>query len=203
MKDVDARGLTCPQPVLLTKKAIDGGEREIRVMVDGADSAENVQRFAQGAGFGAEIRPSGGWFEVLLSLSPSAVPAPASRQEVPCPAGDFSFVRGKALLLSSDEVGRGSEELGRILMRALLNALAENSLLPEKIILLNAGVKLACDQGDTVEALRRLGQRGVEILACGTCLKYYELTDRLGAGRVSNAYEILNVLLEGNSVSWA
>ena len=34
MKEIDARGLSCPEPVMLTKQALDAGETELIVMVD-------------------------------------------------------------------------------------------------------------------------------------------------------------------------
>jgi len=41
---VDARGLSCPQPVILTRKAIKTGEFPIEVLVETATSRENVRR---------------------------------------------------------------------------------------------------------------------------------------------------------------
>jgi hypothetical protein len=54
-----------------------------------------------------------------------------------------------------------------------------------------------------VEALQRISKEGVEILVCGTCLNYFNLIEKIKAGKVSNAYEILNTLLEGNVLSWS
>ena len=49
---IDARGLSCPQPVVLVKKAIDKlGKGEIEVLVDTVTSKENVSRLARNAGF--------------------------------------------------------------------------------------------------------------------------------------------------------
>ncbi|MBN1347946.1 sulfurtransferase TusA family protein [candidate division KSB1 bacterium] len=44
---IDARGLSCPQPVLLTKKAIDKGEFPITVLVETVTSRENVKRLGE------------------------------------------------------------------------------------------------------------------------------------------------------------
>jgi intracellular sulfur oxidation DsrE/DsrF family protein len=49
--------------------------------------------------------------------------------------------------------------------------------------------------------LRRLVERGVEVLACGTCLEFYQLKDALAVGRVSNMYEIAGLLLQGRTLS--
>jgi TusA-related sulfurtransferase len=53
---VDARGLSCPQPVVLTKKAMDSiTSGEIEVLVDNPAARENVARFARNAGCSVEI----------------------------------------------------------------------------------------------------------------------------------------------------
>lgn len=55
MKVVDARGLSCPQPVIQARKAIDAGEFPVQVLVDTATARENVQRMALKAGFQVTI----------------------------------------------------------------------------------------------------------------------------------------------------
>ncbi|MDL2263900.1 sulfurtransferase TusA family protein [Synergistaceae bacterium OttesenSCG-928-I11] len=66
-KIVDARGLSCPQPVLETKRAVEkstGGE--IEVLVDTVTSRENVMRFARNAGWQANFEEAGGYFRIAL-----------------------------------------------------------------------------------------------------------------------------------------
>ena len=47
MKEVDARGLSCPQPVILTTDAIREGIFPFSVLVDTVTSRENVSRIAE------------------------------------------------------------------------------------------------------------------------------------------------------------
>ncbi len=56
VKKIDVRGFSCPQPVMLVKKAIDAGENEIVVMVNDEVAVGNVQRLAQNNGFTVEIK---------------------------------------------------------------------------------------------------------------------------------------------------
>lgn len=204
MKEVDARGYPCPQPVLLTKKVVDEGEAEIVVLVDNRGSADNVARFGEKAGYEVNIEELSGDFKVILRKSSGVSSSPESPEaaEITCETGSWKLLKGKALLISTDSIGRGSDELGRILVKALLNTLSDNEKLPEKIVLINSGVKLACEGSDVLEALQTIVNKGVEILACGTCLNYFQLTEQLKVGRVSNAYEILNVLLENQILPW-
>ena len=81
-------------------------------------------------------------------------------------------------------------------MRAFLHTLGEAEVRPQKMILVNSGVKLACEGSPALEDLQTLASQGVEILACGTCLNYFELKEKLRAGRVSNMYEILSALCQ-------
>ncbi len=62
IKTVDARGFSCPQPVLMTQGALkDLKDGEIEVLVDSSASRENVSRFAGKSGWmvTVEDRPDG------------------------------------------------------------------------------------------------------------------------------------------------
>jgi tRNA 2-thiouridine synthesizing protein A len=64
---IDARGLSCPQPVVLTKKAIDRlGKGTIEILVDTVTSKENVSRLARSAGYEVNVEEKEG--EFLLKL---------------------------------------------------------------------------------------------------------------------------------------
>lgn len=65
---VDASGLSCPQPVIMTLNRIKGlNKGEIEVLVDTDTSRENVSRAAQSQGWEvAEITESGGGYKVLI-----------------------------------------------------------------------------------------------------------------------------------------
>jgi len=199
MREVDARGFACPQPVLITKKVIEEGEREFTVWVDNAGSAGNVARFGREHGYEVIVEKKGEGFKVTLKKTDKG--STFERREVVCES--MVFPKEKVLFISSDSLGRGSEELGRTLMKAFVNALSENEVIPKKIVMVNSGVKLACTGSELLEALRKLEKRGVEILVCGTCLNYFNLMKEIKVGKVSNAYEILNTLLQNEVVGWS
>ena len=54
----------------------------------------------------------------------------------------------------------------------------------------NGGAKLTCEGSEALEDLKELKSRGVKIFTCGTCLNYYELSDKLAVGEVTNMYDI-------------
>lgn len=68
------------------------------------------------------------------------------------------------------------------------------------ILFFNSGVKLVVEGSPVLEDLRNLCGQGVEILACGTCLGYYELKEKIAVGEVSNMYNIAETMLRAGKV---
>jgi TusA-related sulfurtransferase len=66
---VDARGLSCPQPVILTRQAIQAAKFPIEVMVDTVTSRENVRRMAEKASCQVQIEEMGDEFKLTLKMS--------------------------------------------------------------------------------------------------------------------------------------
>ncbi|MFO8011523.1 MAG: sulfurtransferase-like selenium metabolism protein YedF, partial [Dehalococcoidia bacterium] len=156
---IDARGLACPQPVVLTNKAIEESD-EVTTIVDNEVARENVSRLAANKGFGINVEEREGLFYIHLT-----------RQSAGFISADSEPASGPiVVLIGSDTVGRGSEELGRKLMTAFIQVLHDISPKPDTIVFMNSGVKLAVDGSQVVEDLKELEEEGTELLACGTCL---------------------------------
>ena len=68
--EVDARGLSCPQPVILTRKAIQAGEFPVEVLVETVTSRENVRRMAEKAGLRVQVEEVGD--ELKLTITKQA-----------------------------------------------------------------------------------------------------------------------------------
>jgi selenium metabolism protein YedF len=104
------------------------------------------------------------------------------------------------LVVSSDIMGRGEAELGKILIRGFFHTLGEVEPLPQTAIFFNTGVKLACEGSPVLDDLRALESQGIEMLICGTCLGYLELAEKLAVGQVSNMYDIAETMLWAGKV---
>lgn len=65
--NVDARGLSCPQPVILARKAIAAGQFPIAVRVDSVTSRENVRRMATKQGCTVTVETEGDEFVLTLT----------------------------------------------------------------------------------------------------------------------------------------
>ncbi len=202
-KIVDARGLPCPQPVLLTRKALQESDT-VTTIVDSDTACHNVTRMAEKAGYTvrAEERDDGVYLHiargeaapttVLASeAAPTIAPAPA-----PAPSGG-----PLVLVIPSELMGRGEhDELGQILIRGFFHTLNEVSPLPDVMIFFNSGVKLVVEGSPVLEDLCTLADQGVQILACGTCLGYYGLKEKVAVGEVSNMYTIAETMMRAGKV---
>ena len=67
IKQVDARGFSCPQPVIMTRKAIKGGTFPIEVLVETVTSRENVRRVAEKQGCQVTVTEIGDEFKLTLT----------------------------------------------------------------------------------------------------------------------------------------
>ncbi len=186
---IDCRGLACPQPVLETKKALEApGTQEVVMLVDNPAAKENVRRFAESQGHKVRVSEDKGVFQLTIQKGKEGPVAPKGKEKEVLSSSDF------VLFIDSDSLGRGSEELGKILMRSFLQTLEQMDPRPKKIIFINSGVKLACEGSEVLEDLQEFSKKGVEILSCGTCLDYFSLKKKMLVGKISNMYEILNSL---------
>jgi selenium metabolism protein YedF len=107
----------------------------------------------------------------------------------------------RVLVLNSDTMGKGDEELGRRLMVKFVHQLAGLPTLPDGVLFYNTAVRLLANDSVVVEALRELERGGVELLACGTCVEHFKLGNSLGAGHVTDMREIAATLVTADHVA--
>ena len=104
------------------------------------------------------------------------------------------------VVIASDKMGEGAEELGKTLLKAFVFSLTQQDKLPKTILFYNGGASLTCEGSPMLEDLKALEAEGVEILTCGTCLNYYGLTEKLAVGGVTNMYVIAEKMLNAGNV---
>jgi len=201
METLDLRRLECPQPVLRTKEAIERHPRSVLVaLVRQAASCENVARMARALGAEVETEALANEEYRLTITTPEAAEEPALEPELePCPVG-ADAPRRTVVLIRNSELGHGAPELGRILMKAFLKTLLAVEPLPAQMVFINAGVHLTTEGSEELAPLAELGERGVEILSCGTCLDFYGKLDLLRVGRVGNMFDIVTALTRAAKV---
>lgn len=203
---VDARGLTCPLPVVNTKNEIAGmkaGE-SVEVLVDNEIAVQNLSKFAHVRKHRAEAEKlADGNYRVVITVGgddPAADDTASEKMQAEDIACTVPERNGAVVVISSDHMGEGAEALGKTLMKSFLFALTRQDVLPDAVLLYNSGAFLSCEGSDSVEDLRTLEAQGVEILTCGTCLNFYEMTERLAVGSVTNMYDIAETMSRSSKI---
>lgn len=188
MKEIDARGLVCPQPVILTKKALEEIEEgEVVAIVDNITAKENVSRLAASLNYEYEVSDENGCHYIRIRK--------VTDNKKPDGKEDSIVV-----VITTDKLGQGAEELGKVLMKSYTYALTETKPLPKTVMFLNSGVKLTSEGSEVLENIKKLEGSGVEIISCGTCLDYYKLKEKLQAGIVGNMYSIIEKMNSAGKV---
>ena len=192
---INAKGLACPEPVILTKKALEA-HRDVVVLVDSTTAMENIKRFAASVGCSVEVNDEpGGVFRMRLMKQSCTTPASVSPECLSCDTNTPLAATGPTVIvIATDTMGKGSDELGTILMKAFIHVATELETLPDVMIFYNSGVKLTAEGSDFLGDLKKLEKKGVKMLVCGTCVNYFNLTGKIAAGVVSNMYDIAGTL---------
>jgi selenium metabolism protein YedF len=194
---IDGRGLACPQPVLKTKQAVDQGPpQQMTVRVDNEAAVENVSRFLGTRGYYTTVSGRGDDFIISASL-----PENAGKTDDPAgvtgagpavsDATDAEESRKILVLMATDRMGFGDDELGKKLMVSFVNTLGEMGNDLWRLVFVNNGVKLTITDSPVLEILRQYEKQGISILVCGTCLSHFDL---LGAKQVGDTTNMLDIV---------
>ena len=198
-KTVNAMGDVCPVPLVKAKNAIAelAGSGKVEVLVDNEIAVQNLEKMAQQKGYGFLVKEKKEK-EYHVEFTTSEKEPAETEEKTVClvPAAK----KTKLVVLSADHMGEGAEELGKILMKSFLYALTQQDELPDTILCYNGGAKLTCEGSESLEDLKDLAARGVEILTCGTCLNFYGITEKLQVGSVTNMYDIVERMSSADRV---
>jgi selenium metabolism protein YedF len=189
LKEIDARGLACPAPVLQTKAALQEEVWPgIKVVVDNAASQQNVQRFLESQGYKTTLEQSGEDYLVMGTCvskpeeQPRLSPAPEAH------------VKKIMVLCATDRMGFGDDELGLKLMISFLRTLKEMGSDLWRLVFVNNGVKLTIDGSEVLTDLKDYEKAGLKILVCGTCLTHFDLLERKQVGETTNMLDIITAM---------
>ena len=187
---IDCRGLACPAPVLRAKETI---EREavdfLMMLVDNEAARENVSRFLSRAGYTVRLEEWEG-AEAVVGERPGTA-ATALAPENPAAPAVRTAAAKIMVLAGSNRLGSGDDFLGERLMVNFLGTLKEMGRELWTLVLLNAGVKLACTGSEVLATLKELEAAGVQVLVCGTCLNHFKLLEQKHVGETTNMLDIV------------
>lgn len=185
MTIINMVGQPCPIPVIEAKKALRAVApgATVSVLVDNDAARQNLEKMAAGLGhdFAYELNADG---HILTAIT----------VREGCRLMDGGGRSGLVAAIGRDEMGGGSEELGRSLMKSFIYSLTELDQPPERLLFFNGGVRLTAEGSAALDDLRALAQKGTVIDSCGACLNYYGLTEKLAVGGVTNMFSIADAM---------
>ena len=187
--EINALGQACPLPVIQTKKALEASKENVDVLVDNETAVKNLEKLAQSKGcqfsFTEEAKDC---YRVHLERG-----GEVEQKEV------APSISGKTVVvISSNAMGNGDDELGKNLIKGFLFSLTQMDTLPDTMIFYNGGAFLTAQDPDTIKDLKALSAAGVEIITCGACLQHYGLTAQVG--EVSNMYVIAEKQMQAGRI---
>ncbi len=193
---IDARGKACPQPVLMTKDALESVEEGvITVLIDSEISKDNVVRFATSQGCKTEVETKDEVFQVKVTKG---------KRQAKKEDENETLETGKAsnivIYIHSNTMGTGDDDLGSILMKGFIKTLMDVDPKPVKIIFVNKGKYLTTGGSELIEDIREMEEMGVEVLSCGTCLDFFHRKASLEVGIASNMFDIASALMQADKV---
>lgn len=169
---IDAIGKACPMPVIMAKKELDKGLKELIIAVDNKIAVENLSRLAQTRGMDAYVTEKEGSYEVELKTAgkpeqtegndgasesrnaQSGAKEPEMSallsnglpgtvsKNLSVPSSCTSSGCGYAVFIGKDVVGQGERELGENLMKMAIYTLSQSDEVPASLLFMNSGVKL-------------------------------------------------------------
>jgi selenium metabolism protein YedF len=198
VKTIDARGIPCPQPVILARNAMREAD-EVTVLVNAQDALANVRRLAEKGGWAVRVEEHGAEWTLHLSKG-AAAQEPEITPDLAACTVPAARPRRTVLVVSCEGLGRGSEELAATLMRTFFHVLTESNTPPGTVAFLNSGVKLVVEGSPVLGDLQLLAAKGIEMLSCGVCLNHYQIKDKVAVGIVSNMYAIAEAMFAADQV---
>lgn len=188
MHKVDCRGMLCPAPLIKVKQALKESQ-SIEVLIDNETSFLNVSRYLTDNNI--IFTPVSKNNSHIIYVN--AVPHEGN--------GEMSqAVVGTVILIGSNSMGQGSDELGQILIKGYISTLSELNTLPSEIIFYNSGVLLTVNDSPAKKSLCDLEKLGVKITICGTCVDYYNVKSSIEIGTISNMYSISESLAAASKI---
>jgi selenium metabolism protein YedF len=185
-RELDCRGQACPHPVLKTKEIVDQTDAlQLTVLVDNEAARENVSRFLERSGYQVEVSARG------TDLAVTGTRQQKSPGQATVDTWEEAALRKILVLVGTDRLGTGDDELGRKLIVNFLGTLKEMGRELWCLVLLNAGVKLAVAGSEVLPSLQELERDGAMVLVCGTCLNHFQLLEQKQVGETTNMLDIV------------
>ena len=104
------------------------------------------------------------------------------------------------VIINTERLGVGDIDLGDKLIGSFLRKMWASEVKPDTMIFYHAGVKLLTKGSQVLDAIEGFANAGVDLVACGTCIGYYDVRDEVMFGRVSDMAEIVGLIMSADKV---
>lgn len=187
MKTIDAMGLACPRPVILSKKLIsEESPEEFEVKVDNFIATENLAKMAREMGYKTEMTEHSKESYTVVFTKDASIEV--KKEEGPHYSDEYMVV------ISSEMMGGGDEDFSKKLLEGFIYALSEQEVAPKVIVFYNGGVHIPTLWENSIKDLKFIESRGTEIFSCGLCLEHYGLKEKVQVGSITNMYKIVELM---------
>lgn len=194
MSELNCRGLACPAPVTQVRDRLAQEKPStITVLVDNEAARENVSRFLAYQGYQVTVAKADDGYRVVGGGGDQACRV-MEEGELAAAAGGGGGGGKLLVMITTEHLGHGDEQLGSGLMLNFLKTLKEMGPDLWRLVFINAGVKLTVAGAESLAPLRELAEAGVSILVCGTCLNHFNLLDQKQVGEITNMLDIVTSL---------
>ena len=200
IKELDCRKLDCPAPVLQTKKLLEANAlNHVRIIVDNDAAVENVSRFLSFHGFEVAVDSDGisSAVEGIKDAADAKILETASAPHVDKSPGSSQKIM---VMISTTQMGRGDDDLGKKLMINFIKTLKEMGNDLWQLVFVNHGVKLSTIDSAVLEELQDLEAAHINILVCGACLTHLGLMQEKKVGQTTNMLDIVTAMQYADKV---
>ena len=190
MTRINCVGDICPVPVIKTKKALSQANTGLEVLVDNEIAVQNISKLLNSIGCAFSAAKDGEHFLISISSTSSSIPESFAKFDK----------NGSLVVISSQVMGTGDDNLGKLLIKGFIFATTQMEALPTAVVFYNSGVHLVLQNSESLKDLQYLHDQGVKILACGTCLNHFKVIDELAVGEVTDMYNIVNLMQQAANI---
>jgi len=207
-KTLDLRGLTCPEPVLRTKKLIDDATITcIEALVDSEVNVQNLSRLAGSQNLSVVKEKAADYFRVVLERQKNGASehTHAAVKTAAALKADINTAKstGTVIFISRNTFGDSAEkdhDFSANLLNLFLQTISQSGHKPRAILMVNSGVKLVAPDGPYIKVLNDLKDMGTEVFACGLCLDYYGLKESVPLEQITNMFAICEYLFSADKI---
>lgn len=196
-KNIDLRGLVCPEPILRTKKLLDDSTVEkVEALVESEINVNNLTRLARSLKLKISAQPQDDHFKVTIERRGDMEAEAKSEHAASTTANEV----GTVVFLSKDKFGDGDQDFSVNLMNVFLQTMLDAGHMPRAILMANTAVRLMDSDASTHKVLQDFKERGCEVLACGLCVEFYGLKGKVPKEQITNMFAICEFLMAADKV---